>query len=48
MFEKINLFNFGSPSFVLAVAKFFKPQVALQGDTIIRIGDIAEEMFFIK
>jgi len=48
LFEKVNLFNFGSPSFILAIARHFEPQIAMEGDTILRRGDQADELFLIK
>ena len=43
-----NLFNFGSPSLILDIARYLEPNFVFEGDTIVRRGDIADEMFFIK
>ena len=48
MIHKTNIFNLGSPSFVVAASHYFKPRVAMRGDYVIRLGQIAHIMYFIK
>lgn len=48
LFEMTNIFNFGSPSLILDIASYLKPYFVFEGDTILRRGDVADEMFFIK
>lgn len=48
MINKVNLFNFGSPAFLTSIATMLYPRVAMEGDIIMREGEYAEEMFFIK
>jgi len=45
---KVNLFNFASPDLLISIARNFYPKVSMEGDYVVRAGDSAEEMFFIK
>jgi len=45
---KSNLFNFGTPNFVFTMAKAMHPKVSMAGDFVVRLGEYANEMFFIK
>lgn len=46
--SKVNLLNFGSPSFILDLARSMYPRVAMPNDFIVKVGEFADEMFFIK
>ena len=48
MINKINLFNFGSPAFIVSISTKIFPKVAIEGDYVMREGEYAEEMYFIK
>jgi len=48
LITKSNLFNFGTPNFVFTMAKFMHPKVSMAGDLVVRLGEYANEMFFIK
>ena len=48
MITKINMFNFGSPSFILSIVRYLYPKIATPGDFVIKEGEFADEIFFIK
>lgn len=48
MINRVNLFNFGSPSFVVSVAKVLCPKISMEGDYIMKVGEFADQMYFIK
>ena len=48
MISKTNIFNFGSPDFIMAMIRKMRPLIVMAGDCIIRAGEIAEEMYFIQ
>ncbi|CAG9319774.1 unnamed protein product [Blepharisma stoltei] len=48
MIPKVAIFEMADPSFVLSIVRCLTPKVFMAGDYIIRQGDYAEELFFIK
>ena len=48
MIQKTKIFNIGSPNFVMAVARNLLPRSYYENDVIMREGETAEELFFIK
>ena len=48
MIRKVKFLNLGSPSFILALSKNLYPKVCMQGDTIIRVGELADKFYLIK
>jgi CRP-like cAMP-binding protein len=46
--ERSNLFNFSSPEFIVSLSKKLEPMISMQGDFICRVGEIADEMYFIQ
>jgi cAMP-binding proteins - catabolite gene activator and regulatory subunit of cAMP-dependent protein kinases len=42
------MFNFSTPNFIIAISRKLKPLLCMPGDTIIHMGEIASEMFFIQ
>lgn len=48
LISKVKLFELGEPSFVMSMARSFSTKIFLQGDYIIRLGDLANNMYFIN
>lgn len=48
MIPKVLLFEMGDPTFVISIVRCLRPQIFMARDYIIRQGDYAEEMYFIK
>jgi len=48
LIAKVNLFNFSSPDFIIAITKRLTPIICMPGDYICRMGEIATEMYFIQ
>ncbi len=48
MITKVNMFNFGSPAFILSIVRYLYPKIATPGDYVVKEGEFADEIFFIK
>lgn len=48
LISKVKLFELGEPSFVMSMVRSFSSKVFLPGDFIIRLGDLADCMYFIN
>ncbi len=48
MINKVNIFNFGSPNFIMRIAQHMYPKIGMPGDYICKVGEFADEMYFIK
>ncbi|EAS07213.2 cyclic nucleotide-binding domain protein (macronuclear) [Tetrahymena thermophila SB210] len=48
LISNVQIFNLGSPQFVLKMIKKLHPKVAVKDDYIIKIGEIAEEFYIIS
>ncbi len=46
--RNVNIFNFGSPNFLLRTARLLYPKVSMQHDIVVRRGELADEFYFIK
>lgn len=48
LIQKINFFQFADPNFILRISTCFQPQLCLQDSYVVRLGEVANKMFFIK
>lgn len=48
LIKKIKLFQFSSPMFILSFARIMMPKITMASDYVVEVGDIADEIFFIK
>ena len=46
--QKVKLFQLSDVSFVIALLRLMKPMICMAGDHIVRVGELAESMYFIK
>lgn len=48
LIRKVKFFNLGNPNFVLTIARHLYPKTCQEGELVLRAGEIADEMYFIK
>ena len=48
LIKRVKLFQFSNPMFILSVARAMMPKLCMADDFVVEVGDIAEEVFFIK
>lgn len=48
LIKKIKLFQFSSPMFILSFVRIMMPKICMASDYVVEVGDIADEMYFIK
>lgn len=48
MIPKVKMFELGDPAFLMGVVRYLRPKLYLAGDFIVKQGDFAEEMYFVR
>lgn len=48
LIQKINFFQFAEPDLILRLSKSLIPELALQDYYVVKIGEVATKMYFIK
>jgi CRP-like cAMP-binding protein len=48
LITKVKLFEFGDPSFIMAVVRFLHPKLCMNNDYICRKDEYADQMYFVR
>ena len=48
LLQKVKFFQLADPSFVLTMSRSFTPQICLQEDCVVEVGQVATKMYFIQ